>query len=135
MKIAKSETKSIDLKIPFKKAFEYLSNVENWPQWAIVNMISAKRNEDGSFQTKTKFGEGTIRMKPNIELGILDHSWTDPQAHWTVPCRLIPNGEGCTFTITLFQPPNMNESQFRQAMTEMNREMTALKKCAEVLMD
>ena len=133
MKIANSITKSVDLNAPYKRVFEYIANVENWPEWAIVNMVSVKRNLDGSFHTKTRFGEGTICMRSHLELGILDHTWTDPQANWLVPCRLLQNNEGCTFMITLFQPPNMNDLQFREAMKEMDKEMDALKRAAAKL--
>lgn len=133
MKVSRSIIKYIDIESSYDKVFAYLANVENWPQWAIVNMISSHRNSDGSFCIKTKFGEGKISIRPDISLGILDHTFTDPQASWTVPCRLVKNNKGCTFAITLFQPQNMNDVDFDKATKEMDKELFALKNMAEKL--
>ena len=133
MKVSRSIIKYIDIESSYEKVFDYLANVENWPQWAIVNMISSHKNTDGSFHIKTKFGEGYITISPERSLGILDHTWTDPQASWTVPCRLVKNNEGCTFAITLFQPQNMNDIDFDMTTKEMDKELLALKNMAEKL--
>ena len=43
----------------------------------------------------------------------------------------MPNGEGATVMMTLFQPPVMNDAQFDQAMKEMDIEMAKLKEIME----
>jgi hypothetical protein len=65
------------------------------------------------------------------KLGILDHVWKDPQASWKVYARVVPNGDGSTVMMTLFQPPIMTDIQFDQAMKEMDIEMAKLKEVLE----
>ena len=131
METAKSVTKSVDIESSVNAAFEYLANAENWPQWAVVNMLSVKRSQDGWYDTTTRFGKGRIRLNLDQPKGILDHTWLDPQASWSVPARLVANGQGCTFMMTFFKPPILSDSQFIEAMKEMDAEFTQLKKILE----
>lgn len=66
-------------------------------------------------------------MLSNKPLGLLDHVWKDPQASWTVPDRVIPNGEGSTFLMTFFQPPAQDDNAFDDAAKEVDIEPAKLK--------
>jgi ketosteroid isomerase-like protein len=129
--IARSAIKSVDIQAPFERVFAFLANPINWPHYAVVNLRSASPGENGWFKMVTKFGAGEIRVTPVKELGILDHEWRDPQAHWTVPARIVPNGDGVTVMYTLFQPPVMTDQQFDHAMKDMDIEMNTLRELME----
>ncbi len=131
MGITRSVTKSVDINVPVRKLFEFLADGENWPLWAIANMKSVKKRGDGWYDTITKFGEGKIKLHLDSEKGLLDHTWQDPQAQWTVPARAIPNGTGSTFLMTLFQPPQMSDEDFDKAMKDMDKEFARLKDILE----
>jgi hypothetical protein len=130
-KIARSGIKSVDIQAVPDKAFAFLANPMNWPQYAIVNLRTVSPGNDGWFKAVTKFGEGEIKVDGVRELGILDHVWKDPQASWQVYARVVPNGEGSTVMMTLFQPPIMTDVQFDHAMKEMDIEMAKLKEVLE----
>jgi Polyketide cyclase / dehydrase and lipid transport len=130
-KISRSITKSIDLRVTPARAFDFLSDPVNWPKWAIVNMKSVKSGSDGWYETETRQGKGQLKMLSNKALGLLDHAWKDPQASWTVPARVVPNGEGCTFLMTFFQPPVMDDKAFDAASKEVEAELTKLKEILE----
>lgn len=130
-RIAKSAIKSIDIEASPEKAYGFLSNPLNWPEYAVVNLRSVKTGENGWFKAVTKFGEGELKINGVKELGVFDHVWKDPQATWQVYSRVVPNGEGCTVMMTLFQPPVMNDQQFGLAMKEMDIEMAKLKEILE----
>lgn len=130
-KISRSITKAVDLHVKPERAFEFLSDPENWPRWAIVNMKSVKRAVDGWYDTETRQGKGQLKMMSNRELGILDHLWRDPQASWTVPARVVPNGSGSTFLMTFFQPPALNDATFDAAAKEVDTELAKLKEILE----
>jgi hypothetical protein len=66
-------------------------------------------------------------MLSNKPFGLLDHVWKDPQASWTVPARVIPNGEGSTFLMTFFQPPVLDDNAFDAAAKEVDVELAKLK--------
>lgn len=129
--IARSETKSFDIQAAPDKVYAFLADPMNWPRYAVVNLRSVSPGQDGWFKAVTKFGEGEIKVKGVKEFGILDHVWRDPQATWTVYSRVVPNGEGSTFMMTLFQPPVMTDPQFDHAMKEMDIEMAKLKEVLE----
>lgn len=130
-KIARSCIKSADIQATPDKAFAFLANPMNWPQYAVVNLRTVSPGKDGWFKAVTKFGEGEIKVDGVKEFGILDHVWKDPQASWKVYSRVVPNGDGSTVMMTLFQPPIMTDAQFDQAMNEMNIEMAKLKEVLE----
>jgi hypothetical protein len=84
-------------------------------------------------ETVTRYGKGQLKMMGTAALGVLDHLWKDEQASWTVPARVVPNGEGCTFFMTFFQPPVLNDAVFDAAAKEVEVELTQLKNILEAL--
>ena len=130
-KIARSAIKSVDIQAAPEKAFAFLCDPLNWPQYAIVNLRTVNPGQNGWCKAVTKFGEGEIRVDPVKEFGILDHQWRDPQASWKVHSRVVPNGDGSTVMMTLFQPLVMTDQQFDQAMKGMDTEMAKLKEILE----
>lgn len=129
--ITRSVTKSIDIQAPVAATYSFLADPLNWPRWAVVNMRSVSPGKDGWYNTVTRFGNGQLRMNADEKTGLLDHTWKDPQATWTVPARVVPNGEGATFIITIFQPAAMSDDQFEGAMKEMDVELARLKELLE----
>jgi hypothetical protein len=130
-KIARSKIKSVDIAATTDKVFAFLADPMNWPEYAVVNLRSVHPGSNGWYKAITKFGEGEIKVIPNREFGLLDHTWKDPQASWTVFTRVVPNSEGATVSMTFFQPPVMNDAQFDGAMREMDIEMSKLKEILE----
>jgi uncharacterized protein YndB with AHSA1/START domain len=130
-KIVRSAIKSTDIAATPDKVYAFLSDPLNWPQYAVVNLRSVSPGHDGWFKAVTKFGGGEIKVEGVKEFGILDHIWKDPQATWRVYARVVPNAEGSTVMMTLFQPPVMTDQQFDEAMKEMDTEMAKLKEILE----
>lgn len=125
--ICRSAVKSVDIQAPFELVFDFLADPLNWPRYAIVNLREVRPGRDGWFHTTTRFGEGELKVEPVRELGLFDHTWKDSQATWKVPARVVPNQDGVTVTFTLHQPATMTESQFKQALDEMDRELDQLR--------
>jgi hypothetical protein len=132
IEIARSITKSVDLRVPPERAYAYLHNLMNWPDWAIVNMKQVKPAKDGWYETVTRYGKGQLKMIGN-DSGLLDHLWKDEQASWTVPARVVPNGGGSTFLMTFFQPPALDDVAFDAAAKEVEVELMQLKNILEAL--
>lgn len=130
-KLSRSKIKSVDIQAPLEKVFAFLADPANWPQYAVVNLRSVTPGAGGWYNAVTKFGEGELKITPVPEFGLLDHTWKDPQATWTVYSRVVPNGGGATVSMALFQPPVMSDAQFEQAMKEMDVEMAKLKEILE----
>lgn len=130
--MTRSITKSVDIEVSPQTTFTFLNDPLNWPKWAIVNMKSVTRGKDGWYDTVTRQGNGQLKMASDSTSGILDHIWKDPQASWTVPARVVPNGKGCTFLITFFQPPVLTDAAFDAAAKEVDRELAKLKELLEL---
>jgi hypothetical protein len=131
IRIARSIVKTADIKASKLKVFDFVSNPINWPKWAIVNLRSVEQGNNGWFKMVTRNGTGELKLHLNQEMGIFDHTWKDPQASWTVPARVVANGDGATVMITIFQPQTMNDREFDIAMKEMDIEMIKLKEVLE----
>ncbi|HUB96883.1 MAG TPA: hypothetical protein VL993_13255, partial [Stellaceae bacterium] len=72
-----------------------------------------------------------LRMRADARHGILDHDFVDPQASWTVPARVIRNGDGTEFMITFFQPPGFTDAFFDEQIKLVDIELATLKDLLE----
>jgi hypothetical protein len=129
--ISHSITKSVDIEVSLEKAFDFLKDPLNWPRWAIVNLKSVTEDCDGWFRAETRMGIGRLKVFAQKKDGILDHQWNDPQASWTVPARVVVNGNGVTFLITFFQPPTFSDDMFAAALKETELELSTLRQVLE----
>lgn len=126
-----SITKTITIDAPKDRVFEFLADAANWSKWAIVNVRSIKRVDDGWWEMETPMGEAMLRIRPNADLGVLDHDFSAPDVNWTVPARIVPNGHGCEFMITFFQPPSFTKEFFEEQAALVDKELAQLRSLME----
>lgn len=124
-------TKTISINAPQHRVFAFLADAANWPKWAIVNVKSIKPADGQWWDMETPAGMAKRRIRPNAEFGILDHDFNAPDASWTVPARLVPNGSGCLFMITFFQPPAFTKQLFEEQAALVDKELSQLKSLME----
>ena len=129
--IGYSITKSISIDVPKDRVFAFLADAANWPQWAIVNVKSIKPDDDQWWNMETPAGMAKLRIRPNAEFGVLDHDFSAPDASWTVPALVVPNGTGCEFMITFFQPPAFTRQFFEEQAALVDKELAQLKSLME----
>ena len=126
-----SITKSVSIDASRDRVFAFLADPSNWPKWAIVNVKSVTRADNQWWDVETPAGMARLRIRPNAEFGILDHDFNVPDASWTVPARVVPNGDGCEFVISLFQPPAFTRGFFEEQASLVDRELAQLKSIME----
>jgi len=124
-------TKTISIDAPQDRVFAFLADAANWPKWAIVNVKSVKPADGQWWDMETPAGMAKLRIHANAEFGILDHDFSAPDASWTVPARLVPNGNGCVFMMTFFQPPSFTKQFFEEQAALVDRELDQLKSLME----
>jgi len=124
-------TKTISIDAPQDRVFAFLADAANWPRWAIVNVKSVKPADGQWWEMETPAGMARLRIRPNPEFGVLDHDFDAPDARWTVPARLVPNGDGCVFMITFFQPPTFTKEFFEEQVALVDRELDQLRSVME----
>ncbi len=129
--IAYAITKTISIDAPQEQVFAFLADAANWPKWAIVNVKSVKPSGGPWWDIETPAGMAKLRIRPNADLGTLDHDFNSPDASWTVPARLVANGSGCVFMITFFQPPSFSRQFFEEQVALVDKELAQLKTLME----
>jgi hypothetical protein len=128
----RSITKTIRINQDVPTVFAFLANPENWPRWAIVNVKSTSPSGDPNWwDMLTPHGPARLRIRADANQGILDHDWNDPQASWTVPARVVPNGSGSEFMMTFFQPPTFSDGFFDEQIKLVDIELARLKEVLE----
>lgn len=128
----RSITKTVRIGCDPQAAFDFLANLGNWPRWAVVNILSTRRTNDPDWwDMVTPRGTARLRMRADASHGILDHDFVDAQASWTVPARVIRNGEGAEFMITFFQPHGFTDTFFDDQIQLVDIEMAKLKELLE----
>lgn len=126
---ARSVTKTVSLARPAAEVFAFLADPANWPRWAVVNIQAIEPTADPDWWLMdTPRGAARLRIRGNAEEGLLDHDYLDREASWTVPARVVPNGEGSEFLITFFQPPGFSDTYFDEQSALIDNEMAALKR-------
>jgi hypothetical protein len=129
---ARAITKSVSIQCDPRDAFTFLSNPENWPKWAVVNIKSVTPTSDPEWwNMTTAHSAGQLRIRANAEFGILDQDFVDAQARWEVPTRVVPNGHGTEFMMTFFQPPSFTDRFFDEQIKLIDIELEQLKKILE----
>lgn len=130
--LARSATKSIAIRRPALEVFAYLADLSHWPDWAIVNVKEVRpRPGEDWWDMVTPHGQALLRLRSDPQHGILDHDFRDPQASWTVPARVVPNGAGATVMLTFFQPPDFTDAVFDAQMRLVDVELAKLKEILE----
>jgi len=127
----RSLTKTVSINRSPAQVFDFLVNAGNWPKWAIHNIKSITKGENGWWVMETPVGFGNLRIRPNLEFGILDHDFQAPEASWTVPARVVPNADGAEFMITFFQPANFSGEFFDEQIKLVDQELAKLKEILE----
>ncbi len=129
---ARSLTKSVAIDRPAKDVFAYLADASNWPQWSVVNVLAVEAATDPDhWQITTPRGNGELRIRADAATGLLDHDFSDPQAAWTVPARVLQNGRGAEFLMTFFQPAALGDAEFDRQASLIDTELATLKKVLE----
>jgi hypothetical protein len=94
-------------------------------------MPDATQNNDGSWSFSTPRGNANLKFMQNKTLGILDHLYSDDEASWDVPMRVVSSGEESEVAITISKPDVLTDEQFDERMKEVEILFGNLKKIIE----
>jgi uncharacterized membrane protein len=130
--LAPTVTKSVALAAPAARAFAFIMDGRNWPQWAIHNVKSVKQRDDGSWELETPRGTGHLKLVGDAGTGVIDQSFTAADSGtWRVPGRVAPVPGGCVFSMVFARPQGLSDDAFKQGMRLLDEELAALKKAVE----
>jgi hypothetical protein len=131
----RSATRSVTIDCPAQDVHAFLADVANWPRWAVVNVLSAApAGEPGWWQIGTPDGPAEIRVRADAATGVVDHDFRDPDetaSVATVPARVVANGRGADFMMTILQPSEVDDEAFDRVLDAVAIELATLKEALE----
>jgi hypothetical protein len=119
----RSRTVTAVLPAARKQVFDYLSDVENLPEWATEFARELKR-EDGAYKVVNNLGEFHFEIRADERTGVID-MLAGPTADELAlfPTRAVELPDGTTaYTFTMFQGPGMPDELFDSQYASLQRE-------------
>jgi uncharacterized protein YndB with AHSA1/START domain len=130
--MAQTLTKTVDIKAPADKVWDYVNDLSLWAEWAVHNVQSVAKGENGYWMMTGPRGVSKVKMYSDKSYGLLDHGFIDPgEGLWHVPCRVVPVGENAHFMITFTKPDQMPDDAFSAGMKLLDEELSTLKSILE----
>jgi hypothetical protein len=125
-------TMSVTIDRPAAEVHAFLADAANWPRWAVTNVLAAEPGaEPGWWKIATPQGPAEIRIRADAATGVCDHDFRDADGTWPVPARVVANGRGAEFSMTLFQPAGMDDAEFDRLLAPVEIELATLKRVLE----
>jgi hypothetical protein len=129
----RSVTKSVTIDRSAAEVHAFLADAANWPRWAIINVLAVEPgDEPGWWKLSTPDGPAEFRIRADSATGLVDHDFRDETEEVaTVPARVVGNGRGADFLMTITQPPGLNDTIFDELLASVDTELATLKKLME----
>jgi hypothetical protein len=125
----KTHTASIALQSPPARTFEYLSDANKLPVWAIgfAKAIEPAAG-DGWLVTLASGEQMPLRIDGDPATGVIDYVLM-PAPGVEVPAhtRVVTHDAGSVYTFTMHQAPGMPDQVFDAQVAELARELSVLK--------
>ncbi len=125
-----TRTVSVAISCPRDKAYAFLAEPANFPQWA-TGLCSAIEKKDGNWVAITPEGRAKVKFTAHNDFGILDHTITLGRTPVYVPMRILPNNNGCEVMLTLYRNDDTLPSRFKEDIGWVERDLDALKDLLE----
>jgi hypothetical protein len=124
-------TKSVTIQAPVSRVFPYLSNLANWPKWAIANIVGVKPGSGEWWAMETRTGLGRIRIRPDEASGALDYDFLSSGIQWSVTAKVVAQGNASVFTQTFTPPPSVSKEAFEKQIGMADKDLARLKELME----
>jgi hypothetical protein len=123
----RSETVTTILRAPQARVFEYMSNIENLPEWA-TEFAREMRHEDGEYRVVNNLGEFVFEIRSDAPTGVIDmYAGPSREDLALFPTRAVALPDGRTsYSFTMFQAPGMPDELFESQHASLEREIAGL---------
>ena len=119
----RSKTVTTVLPAPQREVFEYMSKIENLPEWATEFARELRRDADG-YTVVNNLGEFRFEIRADERTGVIDMfagPTTDEMAVFPTRAVGLPDGQ-TAYTFTMFQGPGMPDELFESQYESLRRE-------------
>ena len=102
--------------------FEYLSRIENLPEWA-TEFAQELRYEDGTAKVVNGLGEFYFRIDADAKTGVIDMYAGPSEGELALfPTRVVALGAKSAYSFTMFKAPGMPDELFESQYESLRRE-------------
>ncbi len=111
------------LDAPRDEVFDYLSRLENLPEWA-TDFAQELKYEDGAAKVVNGLGEFYFRIDADAKTGVID-MYTGPSEEELAlfPTRVVALGDSkSAYSFTMFKAPGMPDELFESQYESLRRE-------------
>ena len=121
----RSETVTTVIPAPQSAVFEYISEIENLPEWATDFARELKRDGE-DYKVANGLGEFYFEIKADPHTGVIDMfagPTKDQMAIFPTRAVALPD-DNTAFSFTMFQGPEMPDQLFESQHQSLKREFT-----------
>ena len=124
---------TISIRRPLSEVYEFLADPMNITRWASVPDSRIEPLGGNDWSVELPSGRTVIRFSPRNPFGVLDYQIFQPgeEPTFTIPVRVIRNGEGTDFHLVVFVREGMTEEQFRSEVEWTESDLQRLKTLLE----
>ena len=111
------------LDAPSNVVFDYLSRIENLPDWA-TDFARELKYVDGKAKVVNGLGEFFFSIDADAATGVIDmYAGPTEEELALFPTRVVPLGEGrSAYSFTMFKAPGMSDELFESQYESLRRE-------------
>ncbi|GAA6129764.1 SRPBCC family protein [Halopseudomonas sabulinigri] len=123
---------SIAIACPPEQVYAYAADPRNLPRWA-AGLASSEILQDGEdWIAQAPFGRVRIRFAARNTFGVLDHAVELESGQiFHNPMRVVANGDGSEFVLTLLRQPEMTDAEFAADRQAIEADLKRLKQLLE----
>jgi len=129
----RSRAVSVQIAKPFEEVYDFLATPTNFAKWGPVQDAEMVHAGGRDYLVQMPRGQVVMRfIEPNSH-GVLDY-WMFPRGDVAGPvtsCRLVPNEEGCEFTVLWLQREGGDDVQFQSEVDWLTADLGVLKSLLE----
>jgi len=123
-----NRTVTVTLEAPKEAVFDYLSKVENLPDWA-TEFARELKYEGGKAKVVNGLGEFYFSIDADASRGVIDmYSGPGEDELSLFPTRVVALGpKRSAYVFTMFKPPGMPDELFESQYESLRRELDTVR--------
>lgn len=122
---------SVELHAARDAVFDYLSNIENLPEWA-TEFCRGLRRVDGHYKVRTSGGELFMHIEADRRTGVIDlyaSPTLERMDREPLTTRVLAGGNGASiYVVSFVQPAELPDEAYGQQCAALKREMENIRR-------
>ena len=116
------------LDAPRDEVFDYLSRLENLPEWA-TDFAQELKYEDGTAKVVNGLGEFYFRIDADVKTGVIDmYAGPSEEELALFPTRVVALADSkSAYSFTMFKAPGMPDELFESQYESLRREFANIR--------